>query len=937
MPVKKTIWKMDFFKNDSQDGGAMKSAIEARNHGEVVIHSQTQKNGRLWGSTTPAKLLTLLESNKGLYEVITDFPHKVYFDVDDDKPNRTPLEDIKRQIGSFFPNADFAISGSATEKKTSYHIILNNYLITNETERQTMKQLVKIMCATESAFDWKVYTKNRNMKCINQSKDDGRVQEIMEATDFRKHLITCFFASSLPFPELPEQVALEIKVATAKAPFDLTTLPKMILQQPPDFDFSKATPEEILRLFPLDKSFDHTYTHRIARFCFHSGISFDIFISWLQNKHSPIQPVIPKWQTHWAQLHRFPPLSIKQTQAILRYFYPTITKTNFMKHFENSFILPHDHIQKIDRIAPEHFAVEKKGKIFNIGMGQGKTAQTNMHLKTITDRGDDFIWITPNIALANNTLQRIAQQGVECADYRAFPTWKKRNGILKEQKNLMICANSLHYVSDRTYHTIIVDEPETFFDKWHGDFMDKPAGTKRKNWNVLINIFQHAKSIIFLDAFTTKKSLDFIRNFTDDDYIIYERPEIEITRKVEYIPLHEDKSPSIMLNMIKTDLINNRKVFIFYPYKKPGANRLSMEQLAKDLIKQTEKKGQFYNADQDDEIKAELADVNSAWRDLDFVITNNIITCGINYDQQDFDSCYIFVARFNQARDILQVSARSRYFSTKTVRICFMEKMEQTDTWESDIDSMNHPIYTELVGNILIEKMAPTRDSVHLLCSKAGYKQSTLKKTLLNQLQLEHFQLLEHAESFGSYENIPNITYNQASHIENLMFSQCATMIEKFSLQKFYFDLQFKDAAFTTTIGDEPALQFAWNNQLGGFFEKLQGVLTKKEDSIFAKLATANAYTGIIPPQEIFSRTKRAKIQIPQAVKTAISTAFTFKYQPATNWQLLEKVFNTYFGKHIITTTLTKEEYTTVTIEPHWKACEAFYREHATAVLEDER
>ena len=915
MPVSIRVWKMNFFKNNNAEGGAMKLAINNCKNGQIVIHSQSQKNGRLWGATEPAKFLSLLESNHGLYEVITHFPHKVYFDVDDDKEHRTPLEDIKRLILEYFPNADFAVSGSTTEKKSSYHIILTNYIIRNKEERETIKHIVKRLTLRDSAFDWKVYTPNRNMKCINQSKDDGRIQQIIENIDFRQHLITCFLSDQpLAFPELPEELELEIKVARAKSNFDLATLPKMILAIPDKFDLDQATPLQILPLFPLDKSFDHNYTHRIARFCYHSHIPFDTFLSWLQNKHPNIESVRTKWERHWEQMARFPPVSMPQIRAMLKYFYPTITQPQHMLRFQNAFILPHNHIQTIDRIGQEHFNVPFKAKVFNIGMGQGKTAQTNMHLKSIVDAGNDFIWITPNIALAHNTLTRIKEVGVFCADYREFKTHQKKAGILKEQPNLMICANSLHYIGDRTYHTIIIDEPETFFDKWFGEFMDKPSGTKRRNWEPLMHIFSCAKSIIFLDAFTSKKSLDFLRNFVAEDYIIYQRPEIEITRTVEYIPDCEK-----MIDMLNDD-INKKdlKAFVFYPYKTPAKDRRSMAEL-RESLEQFGKKGQFYNADQDDEIKSGLADVNASWADLDFIITGQMITCGINYDRQDFDVCYLFVSRFIDARDILQVSARSRFFSTRTIRICFMEKMVKPDGWYNDVDAMNHPIYTQLFKNVLIEKQAPTREAIQLLCAKAGYKQKTLKSAILKELQLDHLNLVENAQSEASFSNIPQITFDEAMHIENCMFARCATMTQKFSLQKFYFQLQFKEEADKEIVDGEPALESAWNSQLGPFFEAVKTVLLE-EESVFTKLAQANGYTGLFPPQDLFSRTRIKKLSIPPDVKTEIFKRFAFKnLTPASPpGHIFERFFNLTFKKPIIVIKRDEQHNTSYEISETW-------------------
>jgi hypothetical protein len=210
--------KCVFYKNISAEGGAMLQAINKANDTDVILHSQTTKLGRMWGYTNTTNFLKLLEKNNGLYEVITKFPHKVYFDIDEDEKQENVceyIEKVKHIILTYFPNAEMAISGSNTETKSSLHIILNNYTIHNEAERIYMRQLVKyISLNVLASFDWKVYTKNRNMKCINQGKLDGRLQEIIENTDCKAHCITNFLNDyCLPFPglnyEIEESILIE--------------------------------------------------------------------------------------------------------------------------------------------------------------------------------------------------------------------------------------------------------------------------------------------------------------------------------------------------------------------------------------------------------------------------------------------------------------------------------------------------------------------------------------------------------------------------------------------------------------------------------------------------------------------------------------------------------------------------------------------------------
>ena len=72
--------------------------------------------------------------------------------------------------------------------------MLNNYVFNSEIERDQFKIFVKnILFPENNGFDINVYSSNRNMKIINQSKvGDPRVQEIIENSDYKKHLINSF-------------------------------------------------------------------------------------------------------------------------------------------------------------------------------------------------------------------------------------------------------------------------------------------------------------------------------------------------------------------------------------------------------------------------------------------------------------------------------------------------------------------------------------------------------------------------------------------------------------------------------------------------------------------------------------------------------------------------------------------------------------------------
>lgn len=886
--VKQTkLWKLEWFKNDDENGGAMAESIKVCHPEHIVIHSQTIKNGRLWGHTEPSKVLKLLETNHGLYEVITKFPHKVYFDIDKaGEMEQSYLQQVKQVILTYFPNAEMAVSGSIKATKTSYHIVLQNYTIHNENERNHIKHLVKYICEnTDEGFDWKVYTKNRNMKCINQSKDDGRVQEIIENEDFKAHCITCFVPDyALPFQLLPEPVEEAVMIAKSNKIFDIGSLPKLVLATPDNFDVTTATPKDILALLPIDKSFGHDYTHLVSRFCYHNEITFEIFLSWIEKKHKPLnQNIIQKWSNHWKKLDKFPPVNSTRMINVLHHFYPHIKKDIHFRNFSQTFQLPNDNIIKIETISQEQFNGKEKYSIFNVGMGGGKTAQTISYLKS----EPNFLWIAPNRALATNTKRRFEMEDIDVCNYQDVNTKKKKEGKLKEEQRLIVCLNSLHYIENTKYDVLVIDEIETLIDKFLGDFLEQgKLQLKKQIWNSFLNLFYNAKKVILLDAFITSKTIKLISSIEKmREFKIYERINEPHTRTIHYMDTQE-----AMLQDIILKLKQGQKLFIFYPFKKDSESFHSMERIYKAIHEATGKTGIFYNADVDDEIKAGLKDVNNTWESKDFIITNNIITCGINYENLDFDYKYIFVASHNTPRDIIQVSYRARHLNSGIIKVCYIGKMTQSNTWLNDCLKINCSIYKTMYNEILIEKKAPLKRAFQLFCVKAHYKQKTDAFKITESVQKEINDLI-HKQKIGiRYDQIEDIDFSQAEIIESKCMAQQATMNDKYALNKYYLKKSF------TSDCEEETLAEIWDDDFTFFFRRL-GEILRDPKNLFNLIASDNKLKHLFPVD--VKKTKLSK-----EVKDLIFKEFSFKYITASSSsnKIIKEIYNTYFAKHVIKT-----------------------------------
>lgn len=914
----KKVWSILWYRNDSASG-ALAQAVADCGKDEIVVHSHTNNHPRLYAHITPKQMLKLLETNKGIFECLSHYPKKVYFDIDCKRKemgdkfneyhtfNKEFLEDCCDIIGDHFRNADLAISGSITGDAISFHITLTNYVIQNKEQLEMMKHIVKEMKTKEPTFDDKVYTRNRFMKAVNQTKpNDPRVQCIIKNHDMKEHLITCFFNENpLPFPEPKPEVLENIRVEQAKKPIDfLTDLPKLdkivldevkkhLLQE---YELEQMTPSQLLQLMPQGKEFPHSHSWRMCRFAYYNGIPVEEFIAWYRQKNDDQESINKYTQIHYPNAHKYAEPSIQQIQKILIKYYPKLVKDIHYRRFTDTFELPTDKIQKVDTISQELYSRGvDKCVIFNVGMGGGKTHQTIEYLSS----EPSFCWVCPNRALAHNTDKRLVDKNIDVAHYERFTKKEKDDGCFDTISRLIIVANSLHYIKQKTYHTIVIDEIETLLDKWEGSFINE-GGNKLASWNAFINIFKNAKKIILLDAFITTKTISFLESVGIPNYTIFERKVEPTTRNIHYY-----SSFDVMVKMIMEDLKSKKKVFIFYPYKDGTEKYMSMVSFANMLELACDVKGSFYNADVDDKKKAEVKDVNFSWCNKNFIITNNMITCGVNYDtdepSQQFDKKYLFVASMNSPRDIIQVSYRARALKDNAINVCFLGRMMQNNIWEDDTKSVmaDCPIYRSLYDTILTEKKSPLRKTFAFFCNKAHYTQHTEKKCEIDDALTKEIQELKEKYNIDfDFTKVENIDHSYAEIIRQKTICHDATMYEKVMLKKYHFLSNFTETSHSLIFDDQEGTTFTsflWNNNLIKFVDKIFENADKKE-SVFKALQTHYGWDTIFP----LKVDKRMKMT--DALKEQFFKEFQYKFCSMKSKlpHLLTITYNGYFGKDII-------------------------------------
>lgn len=880
--------KINWLLNNSPDGGAMQMVINSKPKNSIVVLSHQDKKARMWADVEPKQLLNIINKNYGLYEVIHEYPHKVYFDidkknnVDDDYYNK-----IINKINDLFPDGNIAVSGSHTETKTSYHIVLNNYLINNQNERQQIQDLVKYLKVNfDDGFDDIPYKNNQNFKCINQSKSDGRIQKIIFNEDAKKHIITAYFRTdvyNMPIfdSELVEEIELTKQVEESKKPFDLGSLPDLKFKLDDSFNIETATPLDLLLLCPLNdqkidnkKIFNHSYTHLIARFAFNNGLSLEQFLSWYKQK-SDKEAELKRWIYNWTKLDRFPSVSCDKITKLLIKFYPTIRRGVAYNNFRSLFnITDEKTIQP--KLELDVLRSDEKFTILNTGMGSGKTYQTIKYLKD----QNSFIWMTPIIALAQNTKYRLEQDDINCHYYK-----EASEEPLSNHDNLIICINSLYKLDQhKKYKIVVIDEIETLLMKW---FNNDTIKHKNECWHTFIDIIKNADKVILLDAFTSNITLDFIKSFNSDMTI--KLVELESEPKTRNVKISSSKI--IWLDSIIKTLKENKKVFIFYPFKTGNSKNISMKALKNIIEKETNKSGSMYNADVDDKTLKELKNVNDSWSKSDFVITNSKITVGINYELKDYDTVFISLAGFTSTRDAIQVSYRCRHLESNLINVCYLDDFNNNKAFEQDDHQVGGcQIYKKLIKNILKEKYAPLKQSFNYFCHLAHY--TILKdEPVLDQVLEDYFKKFNEADLDYSYDSIIDVNEHELKRLEDKVYISDATLEEKASIKKYYYNKKF----IVNNSSDTELIKQSWDNKYTSFLEQVKRY-RESPDNVFDKIKTFNNWTNIVDITDF------KKIRLDDDIRTKIFNEYHFKDLTikSTTIALTKNIYNAFFKKDII-------------------------------------
>lgn len=887
MPIKTITYKKTTFY---QYSGSQKYVLNEIKDDDTkqMIHIHHNKHGRIWGAIAKNDILKWISKNIGLFEVVSQYPVKVYFDIDGEENETVDLEKVINIINKYFNNPKMAISGYKTETKHSYHICLYEYGIHNTEDLEEMKALVKYISNNEyQPFDWKVYTKNRNMKAINQSKPKKPIQQIIQDDKQEHHLITFYTDSikySMPSFSTNTPEIETIKISSKIEQTDYAELPKMELQLPDDIDLDDAY--EILSIIPCDKSFAHSWTYKVALFCSKNNLTCNDFLSWYKQKYDD-EEHLNKWKKyHWNNVVKNTEkygVSIKSMLKTLQIYYPNILVNKELRVFSNTFRIINAEKVYTDYLTLKDFETDKKAIIVNIQMGGGKTHNTIKYLK----QNDNFCWITPNIALSQNTFERIKNENIECVHYQHGGNLNDRKENIAGAHNLIICLNSMLYIK-QTYDIIVIDEIETFLKLWFNN--NTLVEDKLNNcWAKFIQLITSCKKIILLDAFISKITTDFLDNLKIDYVIINKNNETNPRQVKKY------KSFDKIMNKIIHDLKNDKKCFIFYPYKKHQTRKglPSMEDLKLMIETETGTKGTYHNADAPDSNNQQLENVNNNWINYDFVISNNKINVGINFDVSHFNAVYLMIAGFNSPRDLAQFSYRPRDLKDNIIYYCFIDTYNPVSDVLKTIVSTENDIYQKLFKNVLIEKRSPVEETFVFFLGLAHYEIIEDYEEVISDKKLVFDNM-----DYYNYDNLKDLNSDEADNLIKKVCRLEADITDKLNIRRFFYSMNFKDDTPYDVKCD------IWNNNKIEFMNNCLNVLYKND--VISKLKQ-NYKWELYFPEEIKNTFKFDKNDLDLCFNQV-----DFKYlnkDKSTHNLILKNYINTIYGVDILVKTRDKMKY----------------------------
>ena len=808
---------------------ALYHCVSIKQENESVIVRWDGKNSREFFIVSFDELIRLTKKNYHMFELLNDkTTGKVSFDIDG-KPeiNVTFEEHIinsKKIILTQFPNAKFQISGSKTNDKWSYHIVLSNYIFTDY-----KKYILKMKAFTKChpVFDSAIYTNNRVMKCINQSKGykkdsktkDDRIQAYIEGNiSHSKHLITTDFDEQyFKFEDLDFNDYLVIdketdispekrlqRIQNRKLGIDITQIKPTKQELPLDFSYFNSTQLQKFKVLPKmnnEQFLHHDIIMKVCWWCKFHNISFDDFQFWNKDKNTQASEERKiRYQGYYNGITYY--VDNKFLDNLLELYYPKI-KTGYPFHRYKHYIQAIDKITNVTIPKNNYINLTDisnlKTEIIAVGCGVGKTQVSIDYIKQ-SHPGCSVLIIVPRVTLANDITTRFQKSGITIQNYKKLEIEKYVN-----YQRLCVSASSLHKVDKwNNYDIVIIDEFETLINQFLSPKIHTVKGQcyLYDNWCIFKNFLQKCDKLFLLDAITTMKTVNFVNSMGLTEFNIIdnvktiERNIIRLKKKKFEMSIDTERR---FFNLIANDIKKGLKVFVFMPYKVGRKEHTSdsdtcirgvipLTKFFCDKLNLEENKDIIGYYAENHEAKDDLKDVNIVWSQLKCIITNTTNSVGINYEIGDIDKVYIYQSSYTDPRDLIQVVKRPRTIKDNTM-ILYAEPPQKCLFQNHCYPEFECPVFKQLKKDVQIEKESFSLQSFYALCERNSID---IKEEAVNEEDLEDLIQFEENDDYCiRYKHLRKLTYTEYNELNLQSKGGKINYMEKLEIEKYNFIYTF--------------------------------------------------------------------------------------------------------------------------------------------------
>jgi len=439
-------------------------------------------------------------------------------------------------------------------------------------------------------------------------------------------------------------------------------------------------------------------------------------------------------------------------------------------------------------------------------LGTGKTIAITNYIRSQTI--ERLLIISPRKSYTHSQL------GVFMADVTLLPpleSYMDHTGSISHLPYVIIQVESLHRVGEwfEPYDLVILDESESILTQLHSAMTN--GDNLINNHQVFETALRTAKNVIFADAFMTDRTFHVAKALRDPaKTILIENTFQPYSR--EAILLRKTGSDEANLGAfcerIMTALRAGRRIVVVWTSKRIG------EEFEARHLKNGEFPYLFYHSDSDKEDVKGLQNVRERWAGIQCLMMTTSITVGISYDphidELEYDEAFLYGSSTTALpRDIAQSLLRVRVL--KANRLTYVTNIPVYAVEECGFTNVCN-LLEKKEDHLLKEhplakwSMCPmwarwnhAYNENERRCSCTYYKE-ILERYLVNsgytlKVELEDVPMLVQPlprPEGVDWDNIPEITSEDAKEIRGRIHRGEAHTLEKRSYQRFMFSMQFK-------------------------------------------------------------------------------------------------------------------------------------------------